>query len=166
MSMDNNNKTKITKALMITTTKNSNNTKYLTTNPVRPGQGGSMQGHICSTLEGGRLRGGREENLRLNFFIFFFPSTQLSQSGERWNSAVKWRILGFKRILISLRRREFYLWVLCIMHAAPYLSVYYTWVWGSPYNHILIVTPPKGGRRILLSGFFLLRGHSQPPQPP
>ena len=121
-----------------------------------------MQGHICSTLEGGRLGGGREENLRLNFFIFFFPSTQLSQSGERWNSAVKWRILGFKRILISLRRREFYLWVLCIMHAAPYLSVYYTWVWGSPYNHILIVTPPKGGRRILLSGFFLLRGYSPP----
>ena len=37
-----------------------------------------MQGHICSTLEGGRLGGGREENLRLNFFIFFFPSTQLS----------------------------------------------------------------------------------------
>ena len=31
--------------------------------PVGPGEGGTMKGHICPTLDGSSLRGGREKNL-------------------------------------------------------------------------------------------------------
>ena len=90
------------------------------------------------------LRGEKDEILRSN--------------GEFLNSRESSSVSGGENSIYDC-------FALCIMHAAPYLSVYYTWVWGSPYNHILIVTPPKGSRRILLSGFFPLRGYHPHPPP-
>ena len=82
-----------------------------------------MQGHICSTLEGGRLRGGGEENLRLNFFIFFFLR---GKKDEILRSNSEFLVSSESSSVSGGENSIYECFALCIMHAAPYLSVYYT----------------------------------------
>ena len=87
-----------------------------------------MQGHICSTLEGSRLRGGGEENLRLNFFISFFQDAAVSEGrkmkfcGQMANSWIQANPHKSQEERILFMSALHY--ALCMQHL--YLSVYYT----------------------------------------